>query len=173
MGKALTRDEAKETATKLGIEFNVRAKTVAIIALINEATGEEYTVKDETVIEPVKSPITTTADVGLDTVIPEADTVEDEAGEAGSTTGEVDGGDTVRCIIHSNDRDNAETEIRGGLNGETFRAQIGEEIDFPVKFMPCITDATADKQKAILNDDGQPTGKYKKYKHKRYILERV
>ncbi len=79
----------------------------------------------------------------------------------------------IRCIIHSNDKDNDEIEVYGGLNGKNFQVQIGEEIDFEEKFLPCINDAFVDKQVAILDEDGNPTGKYKNRRFKRYIIERL
>lgn len=80
---------------------------------------------------------------------------------------------TIRCIIHSNDRENDEREVRGSLNGETWRALIGEEIEFPKKFLPCLDGAVEEQRVSVLDEAGQPTGKYKDRKHKRYILERV
>lgn len=82
-------------------------------------------------------------------------------------------GDTIRCIIHSNDRDNDEVEVVGSVNGEFFQAQIGEEIDFPKKFIAALDGAYYDERVAVLDEDGNPTGKYKERRVKRYILERL
>jgi len=81
--------------------------------------------------------------------------------------------DTVRCIIHSNDKDNDEYEVVGSVNGETFQALIGVEVDFPKKFIPALDGAFHEEKVAELDDDGNPTGKYKTRIHKRYILERL
>ena len=95
----------------------------------------------------------------------------EETKEAAKTAKDDD--DTLRCIIHSNDRDNDEIEVVGSVNGEFFQAQIGEEIDFPKKFIPALDGAYYDERVAVLDDDGNPTGKYKERRVKRYILERL
>ena len=81
--------------------------------------------------------------------------------------------DTVRCIIHSNDKDNDELSAYFGVNGENIRIQLGEEVDFPKKFIPAVNDAYVDEKIAILNDKGEVTGRYKERRRKNYILERL
>ena len=81
--------------------------------------------------------------------------------------------DTVRCIIHSNDKDNDEIEAYFGINGDNIQVLLGEEIDFPKKFLPCVSDASVEEKIAILNDAGEVTGKYRERVRKNYILERV
>lgn len=81
--------------------------------------------------------------------------------------------DTIRCIIHSNDRDNDEYEVVGSVNGEFFQAQIGVEIDFPKKFVPSLEGAQYTEMISEFDEDGNPTGKYKERIVKRYIIERV
>ena len=83
------------------------------------------------------------------------------------------GSDTIRCIIHSNDKDNDELEAVGSLNGETWQVILGEEIDFPKKFVTCIRDAYVDTKIAILDEDGQPTGKYKERRRQNFIIEKL
>ena len=81
--------------------------------------------------------------------------------------------DTIRAIIHSNDRDNDFVDAYVGINGENATFPLGEEIDFPKKFLPCIQDAVANEKIAILDAKGAVTGEYKERVRKNYILERV
>ncbi len=158
----LTRDQAKAKAAELGIDHDSRAKTTAIIAAINDVTGETYTIAapTDTAAAPVVTPaVTTMAAVTT-------------SGSTGETTAAA-GDDTIHCIIHSNDKDNDEVEVTGMLNGETYQAQLGEEVDFPKKFLPSINLAKEKQTIAILDKAGNPTGEYKTRWHKRYIIERL
>jgi len=148
--KTLTRDEAIEMATDLDIDFKKTHKTTYIIKLINDLTGNDYKEKGEHEEKNDKKQAKN----------------KDDATKVGEE-------DTVRCIIHSNDRDNEETEVVGSVNGKTYQAQIGEEIDFPKEFIPSIKDAVIEVKMAILDDSGQPTGKYKERKQPRFVIERV
>ena len=143
----LTRADALEMAEELGIEHHKTAKTDYVVKLINELTDGDHTVADP------KSP-------------------KIEEGEDKPET-KPENEDTVFCMIHSNDRDNEEVEVVGSVNGETYQAQIGEETNFPKKFLPSIECAVMEVKVAILDDAGQPTGKYKERKVKRYVIERL
>jgi len=79
----------------------------------------------------------------------------------------------TRCIIHSNDRDNNETEMTIGLNGEMIQVQIGEEIELPNKFLGVIKDASPTVSVSVLDEEGNPTGKTKTRNNPRYIVEAV
>jgi len=81
--------------------------------------------------------------------------------------------DTIRCIIHCNDKDNDMTQGYFGINGDNFQCPLGEEIEMPKKFLPCIQDAYVDELIAVLNAKGEATGEYKERRRKNYILERV
>jgi len=139
----LNRAAALELADKMGIEYKKTVKTNDLITMINQVTGEEY---------------------GYDNGKGETTKIVDK---------KVVHKDTVLCMIHSNDRDNEETEVVGSLNGETFQAMIGEEFEFPKKFIPAIKDAVMEIQTAILNDAGEPTGKYRERRQPRYVIERI
>jgi len=139
----LNRKDALEMATELGIDFKKTAKTTALVGMINELTGKEYSYDNgkgetEKIVDTNKT---------------------DE--------------DTVFCMIHSNDRDNDETEVVGSVNGETYQVLIGEEINFPKRFLPSLNNAVMEVKTAILDEAGQPTGKYRERKVKRYVLERL
>jgi len=79
----------------------------------------------------------------------------------------------MRCIIHSNDRDNVEVEMTIGLNGEMVQIQIGEEIELPNKFLGVIKDAAITRHISVLDEAGQPTGKSKIRREPRYIVEGI
>ncbi len=81
--------------------------------------------------------------------------------------------DTIRAIIHSNDKDNDYVDAYVGVNGDNATFPLGEEIDFPKKFLPCIQDAVTKEKIAILDAKGAVTGEYKTRIRKNYILERI
>lgn len=84
---------------------------------------------------------------------------------------------TTRCIIHSNDRDNDETEmtvaVLDGSKNERVQIAIGEEVELENKFIPVINDAIIERKVSIFDAEGNPTNKTKTRFEKRYIIEKV
>ncbi len=139
----MERAELLAKAKELGIEHDKRAKNTAIAALIETVTGEKIEITTKIVEPPKKEPVK-----------------EQEDG-------------MIRCIIHSGDRDNDEVEVVGSVNGETYQAPIGIEIDFPVKFLPSIHGAVQKETIVGKDADGTPNGKKTIRWHKRYIIEKL
>jgi len=79
----------------------------------------------------------------------------------------------LRCIIHSQDRENDEAKIEGSVNGEYYEAPIGVEIQLPKKFIPSIKDAVVETKISVLDEEGKPTGKTQIKKYPRFIIEAV
>lgn len=150
----MERAEVLERAKELGIEHDKRIGTEKLASMIESVTGESlgYTAKEPTVV------MTTTGTLTNSNVT----TTAVKAGEA-----------TIRCIIHSGDRDNTETEMTGSVNGEPFQCQLGVEIDLPVKFIPSFDGAVIEKHVYGFDEDGNPTKKNHVRLEKLYIIERL
>lgn len=165
-----TREQIKEELTKLEVEFNTRDKSENLLAMLNTMTGEEHTFLAAAPTQPVQTPpnVTTSASLGAGSTPP---VVTEET----TTTPPVekDPNETIRCIIHSNDRENEEKMFEGHLNGKAIRVKLGEEIDFPVRFKSLIQGAVVETKIPLLDEDGTPNGKYKEVRRPRYIIEAV
>lgn len=163
-----TRDELKAEADRLEIEYNPRIKSEQLLGMVNALAGEEHTMADNAP-KPAAN-VTTSSSVGAGTPPAPVETVPENAA---ATAIEADPEATIRCIIHSNDRENEEKMFEGNLNGTPVRVELGEEIDFPVKYRTLIQGAVVETKIPLLDEDGTPNGKYKDVRRPRYIIEQV
>ena len=97
----------------------------------------------------------------------------DQPTEAPVESKEEDPNRTIRCIIHSGDRENDVESWDGSVNGEVFQFPIGIETDLPVKYLPSLNDAVIKEHIAVFDDNGHPTKEVKIRYHKRFIVERI
>jgi hypothetical protein len=143
----LTREELFEKAAELGIDAQRTEKSAVIAARIEALMGED--------IEVIKTP------------------KREKTEKVRKVDDAPKGEETIRCIIHSNDKDNDLTQETFVVNGKNVFVKLGEEIEFPVWAIPAVEDARVEETIAILDDKGQATGRYKKRWRKNYILERL
>ncbi len=160
------REEVVAKAKELGIDHDKRISTKKLVSKIETVLGKsmEFETPDP---EAVKSNMTTTSNIAG---APKAG-FDEEKGEELEAVPEEE--ETVRCIIHSGDRDNDLQEVTGCVNGEDYQALIGVEVDFPVKFLPSLKDAVIKEHIHIFDEHGNPTKEVRIRYHKRFIVEKI
>ena len=152
----VSRKDLLQAADDLGISYGKRETSTSIAKKIKDVSGEDYQVE-------AAAPAAIADKVKAAT----------EAREAAPEVKALKENDMIRCIIHPQDAEDKMKVVKGHLNGERFEAPLRTEIDFPRKFLPCIKDAVHEVKEAILNEEGNPTGKYIDRVVKRYIMETV
>ncbi len=162
------REEVLAKAKELGIDHDKRIKTSQLVGKIETVLGKamEYETAD-----PEKQPSNMTTTTNLNGAEGKAiltdNTKELEAADVPK------GAETVRCIIHSGDRDNDLLEVVGCVNGEQYQALLGVEVDFPIKFLPSLQGAVTKKHIHVFDEHGNPTKERRVKWEKRFVLERL
>ena len=167
------REEILAKAKELGIDHDKRMASRLLVEKIETVLGKAMVFTTADPETPVGKPepasnMTTTATIGATT----SEGFDPKKGKELDLE-EEQKEDTVRCIIHSGDRDNDLIEVVGCVNGESYQALIGVEIDFPVKFLPSIKDAVVKEHIHIFDEHGNPTKEIRIRHHKRFIIERI
>lgn len=191
--KELNRDELKAKADELGIDYGKTEKSDSILKKVNALTGEDYTfkaaVKKVAVVEDgdviaakaaLAEAVAAAAALGIEVNAPAKVLDQEDEDVFGMNERGLEMPDTpipddcIRCIVHSNDRENEETEMSGNLNCiEPFQVQLGEVVDLPKRYIPVVRGAVEKRHIPVMGEDGLPTGKINIRKHPRYIIESV